>query len=316
MAKLRTVSTAIWSDDVILCMSPEQKLIFMYLHCCPASAQCGIFKLPVKTLGFHLGYTQVPVENAIRGLCSAFPEFVVWDEDTGEIALPQYPRQTLITATGKVISYVVNELKEIKSEKLLKAVIAANSATIGAVYLSRLRQIQMENVNKKRLGSVNMIPYVDIVQPIEEQEIVGKRNKKRIIIKENEYNDTLKDEVKEPPKDNLPPAERKVQEALLKAFRYFEKYPAQQEYMCINAGRKDAMHPEVWKSTLEAWIRYNVDNPQIIQNIETGITKSFAAWLRRNLEASNKPKTTLFTQPQTTPTKYIAPRNEVLNFDR
>lgn len=119
----------------------------------------------------------------------------------------------------------------------------------------------------------------------------------------------------EPENEKIPPAERKVKEALLRAFKYFEQYPAQQEYMCINAGRKDAMHPEVWKATLEAWIRYNVDNQQIIQNIETGITKSFAAWLKRNLEANNKPKQNGFNpvgqQPQT---KYTPPVNQKLVF--
>lgn len=286
MAKLRAVSTAIWSDDLILSMSPEQKLIFLYLHCCPAATQCGIFKLPVKTLGFHLGYTQSPVENAVRGLCAAFPDFVIWDEETGEIALPQYPRQTLITATGKVLSFAVNELKEVQSEKLLKAVIAANSATVGAMYLSRLRQIQMENVNKKKAESVSTVLHVELIEPIEEQRIIQESIKEKEIEKEKE----IYTEKKEPEIEKIPPAERKVKEALLRAFKYFEQYPAQQEYMCINAGRKDAMHPEVWKATLEAWIRYNVDNPQIIQNIETGITKSFAAWLKRNLEASIKTK--------------------------
>jgi hypothetical protein len=120
-------------------------------------------------------------------------------------------------------------------------------------------------------------------------------------IKDNSTIDKINIQQSEHENENskIPPAERKVKEALLRAFKYFEQYPAQQEYMCINAGRKDAMHPEIWKSTLEAWIRYNVDNPQIIQNIETGITKSFAAWLKRNLDANVKQKSNSYANRNT-----------------
>lgn len=146
-------------------MSPEQKLIFLYLHTCPASTQCGIFKLPIKTAGFQLGYTTSPVESALRGLCAAFPDFVAWDATTGEVGLLQYPKQTLIEANNRVLSVVVNELKDVKSIYILRQMIAQNSATIGKMYLSRLRQIQMENLNKIGGENVNVIPCVELPQP-------------------------------------------------------------------------------------------------------------------------------------------------------
>ena len=152
-------------------MSPEQKLIFLYLHTCPASTQCGVFKLPVKTASFQLGYTNSPLESALRGLCSAFPDFVAWDGVTGEIALLQYPKQTLIEANNRVLSIVINELKEVKSVYLLQQMIAQNSATIGKMYLSRLRQIQMQNVNNSGDENVNVIPYVDLTEPAAIQQL-------------------------------------------------------------------------------------------------------------------------------------------------
>ncbi len=118
------------------------------------------------------------------------------------------------------------------------------------------------------------------------------------------------------PTPPLPPAELKVLEALLTAERFFEKYPAQQQMMCERAKRSDALHPKVFRDTLEAWIRYNIDNPAIICHIETSITKSFQAWLTRNLEANNRPKNG-FARPggqDTAPTAYKAPVNQKLQF--
>jgi len=134
--------------------------------------------------------------------------------------------------------------------------------------------------------------------------------KDKSIVKDKEYINPA------PEKQKLPPAERKVKEAMLEAFRFFEEYPAQQEMMCMNAKRPDALHPEVWSATLEAWIRYNIDNPAIICHIETSITKSFQAWLTRNLEANNKPKVGLFRPAgqEAAPPAYVAPVNQKLQF--
>jgi len=167
-------------------MSPEQKLIFLYLHTCPASTQCGIFKLPIKTAGFQLGYTTSPVESALRGLCAAFPDFVAWDGVTGEVALLQYPKQTLIEANNKVLSIVINELREVKSIYLLQQMIAQNSATISKMYLSRLRQIQVQNINENNAERVSDVGYGNMVYPVvnqdDEPEIEIEIEKRRDIV--------------------------------------------------------------------------------------------------------------------------------------
>jgi len=122
--------------------------------------------------------------------------------------------------------------------------------------------------------------------------------------------------IQPPPTPALPPAELKVMEALLKAERYFQQWPDQQQMMCERAKRSDALHPKVFRDTLEAWIRYNIDNPAIICHIETSITKSFQAWLTRNLEANNRSKNG-FARPagqDAAPTAYKAPVNQKLQF--
>lgn len=150
MSIFRAVPTGIWNDDTFLSMSPEQKLQYLYLHTAPNATQCGIYKISFKVASFHLGFTHAPFESALRGLCAAFPELVMYDEETGEIALLNYPRQLLTNASPRIWKQVTGELRNVKSIQLLKEVIKRNSATAGAVYLQRLRQLQTEGINQRK----------------------------------------------------------------------------------------------------------------------------------------------------------------------
>lgn len=166
----RNVSTALWTDDIYLSMSPEQKLLFLYLHTSPYSTSCGIFRLQLKTAGFQLGYTHAPIESALRGLCATFPDFVAWDEQTGEVGLLQYPKQVLLNASPKTMSIVKRDLEKVQSIDLLRKLIAQNSATIGRVYLEQLRRLQAQNINQAKFNG-------DLVLPVEIQQVTPERER-------------------------------------------------------------------------------------------------------------------------------------------
>jgi uncharacterized phage protein (TIGR02220 family) len=159
--KYRNFAVATWSDDIVLSMSPEQKLIFIYLYTSPYTSSCGIFKISLRTAGFQLGYTNSPFESALKGLCAAFPDFVAYDEQTGEVALLQYPKQLLISATGKALAISQKEVESVESETLLKAMISTNSAGLSRPYLAQLRRLQMQTINNR---NVNVLLDGDIVQ--------------------------------------------------------------------------------------------------------------------------------------------------------
>lgn len=178
MANFRAIPTKIWADDTFLSMSPEQKLIFIYLHTSPYVTQCGIYKLQLKTMGFHLGYMSSPVESALAGFCLAFPDFVAWDKETGEVALLQYPNLFLKDAPQKIWNYVVKELAEVQSIELLKRVIEKSSATTSKPYLSRLRSLNMEIQNARRENE-NTLLDIDVAQEVESQEVTSEIEKKR-----------------------------------------------------------------------------------------------------------------------------------------
>jgi uncharacterized phage protein (TIGR02220 family) len=181
----RNVATAIWTDDAFLSMSPEQKLLFLYLHISPYSTSCGIFKLKPKTMAFQIGLSQEPFESALRGLCSAWPDFVAVDWDSSEVALLQFPRQLLIQANGKTMAIVEKDLRHVESQALLQAVIAQNSASLSKPYLSQLRRLQMQKINEL---DVNTFLHGDVALAADNQqdapliEIEREIEKKRDIV--------------------------------------------------------------------------------------------------------------------------------------
>lgn len=161
----RSVSTSIWADDAILSMSPEQKLLFLYLHTNPYASACGIYKMQLRTMGFQLGLMHTPFESALKGLCAAFPDFVAADWQTGEVALLQYPRQVLIAATGRALAVVAKEVEGVESQYLLRELIARNSATINKPYLEQLRRLQMRAINEGKIAPIVKDYRVVVVEP-------------------------------------------------------------------------------------------------------------------------------------------------------
>jgi len=183
----RSVSTSIWADDSILSMSPEQKLLFLYLHTNPYASACGIYKLQLRTMGFQLGLIHAPMESALKGLCAAFPDFVAVDWATMEVALLQYPGQTLITAGTRVLAHVGKEIEKVESQYLLRELIARNSATLSKPYLAHLRRLQMERINEDK-------NHGDLLQVVDVQQDDRKREIEKEIEKEREREERARDE--------------------------------------------------------------------------------------------------------------------------
>lgn len=195
MNKYRFLPTGTWSDDTFLKMSPEQKLIYLYLVTSPYTSMCGIFKLSVSTMGHFLGLRNDNIESAWRGFLLAFPDWVKYDEETGEVAVLYWPKFALVNANVGALKKAERELGEVTSMHLLKEIIKRNSATMSKMYLSRLRQLQIKEVNAKKLEeSLNFDPdqkkYGDTAQ-VSENECIESQIEIEIEIEKN--NDQIKD---------------------------------------------------------------------------------------------------------------------------
>lgn len=156
----RNFATNNWIDDNMLSMSPEQKLLFVYLHTSPFSSACGIFKLQPKMMGFQIGFVSTPFESALKGLVGAFPKLVAVDWNTNEVALLRYPGQLLITASTRAMNAVAKDINQVESIYLLRALIAENSPSVTAAYRSRLNSLLMQNVNSQKSAAPAVVTAI------------------------------------------------------------------------------------------------------------------------------------------------------------
>lgn len=67
MAKLRSVSTAFWSDPFIEDLTPNEKLLFLYLVTNEKTNMLGIYESSIKKIAFETGLKKEEVNKALKG---------------------------------------------------------------------------------------------------------------------------------------------------------------------------------------------------------------------------------------------------------
>jgi hypothetical protein len=66
MSKLRSVSTAFWSDPFIEDLSPDEKLLFLYLITNEKTNMLGIYEASIKKMAFETGLSLDKVKKALK----------------------------------------------------------------------------------------------------------------------------------------------------------------------------------------------------------------------------------------------------------
>lgn len=66
MSKLRSVSTAFWSDPFIEDLTPSQKLLFLYLITNEKTNMLGIYESSIKKISFETGIKKDDIEKALK----------------------------------------------------------------------------------------------------------------------------------------------------------------------------------------------------------------------------------------------------------
>ncbi len=67
MAKLRSVSTAFWSDPFIEDLSPKDKLLFLYLVTNEKTNMLGVYEASLRKISFETGLDEKDVINGLKG---------------------------------------------------------------------------------------------------------------------------------------------------------------------------------------------------------------------------------------------------------
>lgn len=71
MSKLRSVSTAVWSDVWFEDLTPNQKLIWLYLITNEKTNMLGIYEASIKKIAFETGVNKTEVEKALSEFTKA-----------------------------------------------------------------------------------------------------------------------------------------------------------------------------------------------------------------------------------------------------
>lgn len=66
MSKLRSVSTAFWSDPFIEELSPSEKLLYLYFITNEKTNMLGIYEVSIKKISFETGIPSTTVQNALE----------------------------------------------------------------------------------------------------------------------------------------------------------------------------------------------------------------------------------------------------------
>ena len=130
MAKQRIVNTRFWDDAYIALLSPNEKLLFLYLLTSPLTTIAGVYELPIKRAAFDIGLPADEIEHGFARF--ELDGKLIRQEDW--VALVNFVRHQ--TLNPKVRQGIVLELKRAPKELVERLPIEVHSLTIGFDRLS------------------------------------------------------------------------------------------------------------------------------------------------------------------------------------
>lgn len=180
------IHSRLWIDDAFLGMSPEQKLIMIYILTNPYSSWCGIYKLPMTTMANQLGLKERPTESSFSSFVFQYKDLIAFDASTGEVAILNWAKLNLKEANAIAIKKAKSDVSEVKSLDLLNAMVAAtDSSRLKDIYLTAARALRAkrlsENDEQKNEGILRQP-----LQLVENQEVLSKVNESKIKSNERE----------------------------------------------------------------------------------------------------------------------------------
>ena len=119
----RIVDTSFWTDGKVDDFSPEDKYFMMYLLTTPYTTQLGIYKVSMKYMAIHLGYS----EDSVKVLLERFEKkygIIIFSKETSEIAIKNYLRHSIIKGGAPVRDCLIKEMKAVKNKELIATVFA------------------------------------------------------------------------------------------------------------------------------------------------------------------------------------------------
>lgn len=110
-----------WTDNKVDEFSPEDKYFMLYLLTNPFTTQLGIYKLSIKQAAFQMGYS-VDAFNVLLDRFESKYGMIVYSKDTGEVAIKNFLRHSIIKGGAPVRDCLIKEMKSVKNKDLIVSV--------------------------------------------------------------------------------------------------------------------------------------------------------------------------------------------------
>lgn len=119
----RIVDTSFWTDGKVENFTPEDRYFMLYLLTNPYTTQLGIYEISIRRVAFELGYS----DDAVKALIERFANthgIILYSKETGEIAIKNFLRHSIIKGGAPVRDCLIKELKAVKNKELIARVFA------------------------------------------------------------------------------------------------------------------------------------------------------------------------------------------------
>lgn len=116
----RVVSISFWDDKKVVDMfSAEDKYFYLYLLTNPYTTQLGIYRLTLKKAAFDLSWSLENVMVLVDRFQNKY-DLIRYSEQTGEIAIKNYLRHSIIKGGKPVMDCLLADEKAVQDRSLLK----------------------------------------------------------------------------------------------------------------------------------------------------------------------------------------------------
>lgn len=114
MATRRYIATSFWDDQWIQNLSPQGKLLYLYLLTNPLTNISGIYKISLKRICFDTGFDLNTVKNHLQLFEDERKAFCIGEY----IAIPAWPRYQNWKEKAKIRDGIISELQDLPEEVL------------------------------------------------------------------------------------------------------------------------------------------------------------------------------------------------------
>lgn len=117
----RIVSTSFWTDRKTEDFSPDDRLFFLWLLTNPATTQLGIYEISLKNAAVQLGWSRDSVKVLLDRFARVYG-IIFFNENTGEIAIKNYLRHSIIKGGKPVEDCLWKDIKAVTDKSLVTKV--------------------------------------------------------------------------------------------------------------------------------------------------------------------------------------------------